>query len=195
MEEKLFMKNVLKIFCAVLFLSLNSNLFAQSEDEMKAWMAYMTPGDIHKMISTSDGDWSEDITIWMSPDAPPQTMKGSCNNKMILGGRYQYSTHSGNMMGMPFEGIGILAYDNAKQLFQSSWVDNMGTGITYMTGPWDPSTNTITLTGTMVDPLTDKDVQLKQVFKIIDANNQMLEMYDNKSGQEIKTMEIKLTRN
>jgi hypothetical protein len=52
----------------------------------------------------------------------------TCTNTMILGGRYQQSMIKGNMMGMPFEGMGLLGYDNAQKLFYSTWVDNMGTG-------------------------------------------------------------------
>lgn len=38
---------------------------------MKAWMTYMTPGDMHKMLAESEGEWNEDITMWMAPGAPP----------------------------------------------------------------------------------------------------------------------------
>jgi Protein of unknown function (DUF1579) len=46
---------------------------------------------------------------------------------MILGGRYQQSTTKGSFNNMPFEGISLLGYDNAKKVFMNSWVDNMGT--------------------------------------------------------------------
>jgi hypothetical protein len=38
---------------------------------MKAWQDYMTPGDMHKMIASSDGTWNEDITMWMAHGQPP----------------------------------------------------------------------------------------------------------------------------
>lgn len=34
---------------------------------------------------------------------------------MIFGGRYQLSNYKGNFMGMPFEGMSIMGYDNAKK--------------------------------------------------------------------------------
>jgi hypothetical protein len=46
-------------------------LSAQTEAEQKAWQAYMTPSDVHKMIAESDGEWNLDITMWMDPKAPP----------------------------------------------------------------------------------------------------------------------------
>ncbi len=36
----------------------------------KAMMEYATPGEMHKMLAMSNGNWSEDITFWMDPSAP-----------------------------------------------------------------------------------------------------------------------------
>ena len=82
---------------------------------MKAWQAYMTPGDAHKMIAKSDGQWKAEVTVWMAPGGPPEKSTSTCTNKMILGGRYQQSTHKGMFNGMPFEGISTFGYDNAKK--------------------------------------------------------------------------------
>ncbi len=182
------------IFTVILLLTLQTFSFAQTEAEMKAWTDYMTPGMPHEMLAKSDGEWTGITTMWMAPGAPPQTMEGTMNNKMILGGRYQYSTYTGTMMGMPFEGISIVGYDNAQKKYVSTWIDNMGTGIMNMTGTWDDESNSITFTGNMIDPLTGKDCQVREVFKIIDDNNHVMEMYDNKTGTETKSMEIKFTR-
>ena len=95
---------------------------------------------------------------------------------------------------MPFEGVSILGYDNAKKVFQSTWIDNFGTGITNMTGAWDQATNTVNFTGTSLDPMTGNDMNIRQTFKIIDDNNQIIEMFSTMGGKEIKTMEIKMTR-
>jgi hypothetical protein len=163
-------------------------------DAQKAWMAYMTPGPIHKMIAASDGDWKAEISLWESPGGTPTTSTSTCTNKMILGGRYQESRISGTFMGMPFEGIGTLAYDNAKRVFISSWIDNMGTGMMNLEGTWDAGTKSITFLGKMTDPMSGKDMPYREVFKMIDDNNQQMDMYAQMNGQEFKTMEIKLTR-
>ena len=183
-------------FCLLaLLLGAFSQLQAQGDAAgQKAWMAYMTPGPIHQMLAKSDGDWKADVTIWMAPGAPPTTNTATCTNKMILGGRYQETKYSGSMMGMPFEGMGLLAYDNAKKVFITSWIDNMGTGIMTLEGPWDDNSKSITFLGKSVDPMTGKDMNVRQVFKIIDDNSQELEMYTLMNGQDFKTMEIKLTR-
>ena len=182
------------LFLSVILFTFYNYSSAQSADEQKAWMDYMTPGQVHEMIAKSNGDWSEEITFWMAPDAPPTKTTATATNKMIFGGRYQYSSVEGNMMGMPFEGVSILGYDNAKKVFQSTWIDNFGTGITNMTGAWDQATNTVNFTGTSLDPMTGNDMNIRQTFKIIDDNNQIIEMFSTMGGKEIKTMEIKMTR-
>lgn len=164
---------------------------------MKNWMAYMTPGKEHEMMKSWNGKWEGETTMWEKPGAPPQRSKSMADNKMVMGGRYQLTTHTGNMMGQPFEGMSTLAYDNNKKTFISTWIDNMGTGLMKLEGPWDESTKSITLQGVCVDPSsgTGKEMAVKEVFKVLDDNTQMLEMYgQGPDGKEFKMMEIKYTR-
>jgi len=168
--------------------------FAQSDDDMKAMMAYATPGEIHKMMAKSVGTWTCAITMWMQPNTQPMNSTGEMKNEMILGGRYLKGTNTGNFMGQPFEGISITGYDNAKKIFVNNWIDNMGTGMMNLTGTWDNATKSITFQGSMVDPASGKDIPIREVLTFNDDNHQTMEMYANMGGQEFKTMEIKFTR-
>lgn len=162
---------------------------------MKNWQAYSTPGDIHKMMASWDGAWASDITMWEKPGAPPSKSTGTTVNKMILGGRYQESVNTGTMMGMPFEGHGLLAYDNAKKVFENTWVDNMGSGIMKMSGAWDAASKSVMFTGKAMDPGSMVERDYKETFKVIDDNTQTLEMYSpGPDGKDFKMMEIKFTR-
>jgi hypothetical protein len=167
---------------------------AQSQDDMKAMMAYSTPGEVHQMMAKSVGTWNGAITMWMQPGAPPMSMNAVAKNEMILGGRYLQATNSGQMMGMPFEGISVTGYDNAKKIFVNSWIDNFGTGMLFLEGTWDNSTMSINLTGKMVDPTSGKDIAVREVIKFVDDNNQVMDMYISANGSEYKSMEIKYTR-
>jgi hypothetical protein len=189
------MKKLTITVSAVLFFIINSfHVIAQTQDQMKAWTDYMTPGDVHKMIAKWDGKWKGEVSMWMQPGAPPTKSTSTCVNKMVMGGRYQLSTHTGNMMGQPFEGQGTLAWDNAKKMLISTWIDNMGTGIMYMEGTWDPATKSATMKGKSTDPATGKDMDVREVFTAINDNTQKLEMFMNQGGEEFKTMEITFTR-
>ena len=162
---------------------------------MKNWQEYMTPGDMHKMMAKWDGIWNGEVTIWTVPGAPEQKSTSTAVNKMIMNGLYQQSTHSGDMMGMPFNGMSTVAYDIHRKEFISTWIDNMGSGIMVLKGPWDEATKTITLKGKMVDPGTKGDMDVRETFKITDDNNQEMAMYVTMpDGKEFNTMNIKYTR-
>jgi hypothetical protein len=180
----------LLLFAAVLT-SFKAN--SQSEAEMKAWMDYMTPGEVHKMLAKTSGKWKTEITMWMQPGAEPTKTTGAYTAEMILGGRYLQEKHTGDMMGMPFEGVALTSYDNAKKTYSVVWVDNMGTGMMFMEGKWDEKKG-LELKGKTTDPMTGKDMNVRQVMKFIDDNNSVMEMYMTHEGKEFKTMEVKSSR-
>jgi hypothetical protein len=197
------MKKIKFIISVIALAGMCFNASAQNKDaqgkqaqdaQMKAWMAYMTPGPMHEMLAKSNGDWNEEVTMWMAPGTPPTKSTATCTNKMILGNRYQESHSTGSMNGMPFEGTSTVGYDNIKKVFMSTWIDNMGTGIMYMEGKYDEKTKTVAFSGSMIDPMTGKAEKVRENFKMIDDNNQMMEMYSTHEGKEFKTMEIKFTR-
>lgn len=162
---------------------------------MKNWQEYMTPGDMHKMMATWDGTWNGDLTMWMEPGAQETKSTATAVNKMLMNGLYQESTHSGEMMGMPFNGRSTVGYDNHEKQFVSTWIDNMGSGMMVMKGPWDEATKTMTLKGKMVDPASKGEMTVRETFKIIDENTQEMEMFVTMpDGSEFKNMNIKFTR-
>ncbi len=166
-----------------------------SATAMKNWQAYMTPGEVHKMMASWNGTWKTEITAWEKPGAAPVKSTGTAVNKMILGGRYQESVSKANMMGMPFEGHGLLGYDNVKKIFENTWVDNMGTGTMKMSGPWDDATKTVTLIGKAIDPSSLVEKDYRETFNVIDDKTQLMTMYGSgPDGKEFKMMEIKFTR-
>jgi hypothetical protein len=163
---------------------------------MKAWEAFATPGEPHKMLAADNGSWNEATTMWEGPDDTTPT-KGTmtAENKMILGGRYQQSVHKGNFMGMPFEGISTVGYNNASKKMESSWTDNMGTGIMHMEGDYNAAGKVINFKGRCVDPMTGKEKAIRETFTMVDDKTRKMEMYDtDPSGKEYKSMEIVMTR-
>lgn len=163
-----------------------------SATAMKNWETYATPGAMQQLLAQWNGEWNGECTMWM-PDGSTMKSKAKAVNKMILGGRYMESVHSGDMMGMPFEGRSITAYDNARKVFQSTWIDNMGTGIMIMEGSWDEATHALTMSGKMVmGEMGDGSMaDFKQVIRLEDADHEVMEMYKVEGGKETKTMEIR----
>ena len=189
-------KKIFKLLVVVCFVSSIAAAQEMSQDEqMKVWMDYMTPGEVHQSMAKMAGDWKTDNKMWMMPGADPVVNVGAAKIEMLLGGRYMKTTHTGDFMGMPFEGFSLEAYDKAINEFSSIWVDNFGTGMMMMKGKFDPTTKTINYKGTMVDPMQKKELTVREVFTFMDDNKFTMEMYNQgPDGKEFKSMESVFTR-
>ena len=156
----------------------------------KAWQDFATPGEMHKWMEKTNGTWEGEVSQWMAPDAPPSKSKAMIVQNSLLGGRYVQGKYSGNMMGQPFEGISILGFDNAKKIYTSTWIDNMGTGIVHMSGSFDETTGTLNLKGHQTDPMTGKDSDIREEMKIINDISYSMSMFGSgMDGKEMKFME------
>lgn len=168
---------------------------------MKQMMELAKLNENHKLLADLAGSWSTSVKM-MEPGKEPTVSKGSVTYKSIMNGRYFVGDHTGSMK-MPgadgkmkdftFKGMSIDGYDNVKQKFVSSWMDNMGTGISTFEGTYDPATKTVTYTGEMEMPPGMK-TPVRSVVKMTDKNHHTFEWYENRAGQEMKTLEINYTR-
>jgi len=155
----------------------------------KAMQDFATPGKMHQWLASFNGEWDATVISFANP-VQPDTSKVSQTYSMTLNGLYQEGKLTGSMMGMAFEGKSVTGFDNAKKIFISTWIDNLGSGIIVMTGTYNESTKTMSLAGAQSNPVTGKDSGIRQVMKMIDNNTYTLEMYgDGFDGKEIKFME------
>jgi hypothetical protein len=174
------------------------------QEMMKQMMEMSKLNENHKLLTDMNGNWNYTIKFWMNPDpnAPPQQSKGTATRKSVMGGRYvvmdvtgkvQMPGQDGKMKDVQFKGMGVEGYDNVKQKFVGSWIDNMGTGIQFSDGTYDPATKTLTYTSE-IEMMPGMKTPVREVLKIADKDHMMLEWYETHGGQEKKTMEIAYTR-
>lgn len=188
------MKTLLFLPILLIAFALSTSL-SQTSDEMQKWQEYMTPGDMQKMLAKGVGTWKGNLTFWMTPGGEGQKSEATAVSEMIMGGRYLRSMMSGNMWGMPFEGMAVEGYDNAAKVFVSSWIDNFGTGMMFMTGKWDETSKQIHYTGKMVDPVSGNWIDVRQVVTFTSETSTKMEMYGpGPDGKEFKTMEMISTK-
>lgn len=176
---------------------------APNDKEMMAKMMELAqPGENHKLMGELAGNWNYKIKFWMAPDAPPSEASGTAVRKPMFGGRYYQMDvkgtmdmpgEDGKMKKMQFQGMSIEAYDNVKQKFVGSWVDNMGTGIMMSEGTYDPTSKSFTYTSEM-EPVPGMKTKVREVVTMDDKDHHKMEWYENRGGQEVKTMEINYTR-
>ena len=161
---------------------------------MELWKQAATPGEPHKLFATLAGSWTTTTKEWMEPGKPPTESTGTAELKMLLDGRFLYQEFNGQMMGQPFNGIGIDGYDNIRKKYVTAWMDSMGTGIFLMEGTASPDGKTITLKGSHPEP-GGGHMSHRAIWKLIDNNNQTFDMYGAHHGQkETKMMEITYQR-
>jgi hypothetical protein len=174
-----------------------------NEAEMMKQMVEMSKlNENHKLLAELAGTWKNTVTMWMAPGAPPMESKGTAVRKPIMAGRYFLADFSGEMQ-MPgpdgkmkateFKGKSIEGYDNIKKKFVSTWIDNMGTGIMMSEGTYDPATKTFTYTGEE-EMMPGMKTKVRETIKIVDKDHHTFEFFEDRGGQDVKTMEIKYTR-
>jgi hypothetical protein len=161
---------------------------------MEVWKQLATPGEPHKLFATLAGSWTTTTKEWMEPGKPLTESTGTAEMKMLLDGRFLYQEFSGNMMGQPFSGVGIDAYDNMTKKYMTAWMDTMGTGIFMMEGTASADGKTITLKGSHPEPGGGKMTH-RAVWKIVDSNTHTFDMYGtHHGGKETKVLEITYNR-
>jgi len=174
------------------------------QEMMKQMMEMSKMNENHKLLADMNGSWNYSIKMWMSPDpnAKPQESKGTATRKSAMGGRYammdvtgtmQMPGPDGKMKNMQFKGMGVDGYDNVKKKFVSSWIDNMGTGIQFSEGTYDPASKTFTFASEM-EMMPGMKTPVRETLKVTDKDHMQMEWYETHGGQEKKTMEIAYTR-
>jgi hypothetical protein len=153
-----------------------------------------TPGAPHKMFANLEGTWTTMTRAWMEPDKPPMEGTGTCEQKMLLDGRYLQQKYTGEMMESPFTGINLIGYNNHTKKYVSTWIDSMSTGIYYFEGTASADGKTITQESSYDDPVRGPMVW-RSVTRIVDDNTLEYKMYlTPKGGKEEKMMEMTVTR-
>ena len=161
---------------------------------MELWKKLATPGEPHKLLASLAGSWTTTTKEWTEPGKPPTESTGTADMKMLLDGRFLYQEYHAQMMGQPFSGVGIDAYDNMTKKYVTAWIDTMGTGIFMMEGRAGADGKTITLRGSHSEP-GGGTMSHRAVWMIVDNNSQTFEMYGaHGKEKEMKFLEITYTR-
>jgi hypothetical protein len=149
----------------------------------------------HKVLESLVGTWDARIKHYVNPDKPAE-YKGVMTRTMILGGNFLQESFQGEFAGKKFAGLGIIGFDYNKDKFTTTWHDSMSTSMTLTLGVFDSRKKTLTSTGEEFEPNTKKTMKVRDVLKIISADEQVLEMYRRPAGEkeDYKIMEVRYTR-
>ncbi len=168
-----------------------------TQEMMQACMEAGTPGPHHAYLGKLAGVWTGKTTMWMTLGAEPMVSECTATYAPIMDGRYLRCEITGDMPGMgPFNGFALYGFDNVGQKFQSTWIDNMGTGMMTGTGELASDGSTLNWKFTYNCPIQKKAVVMREIERRTGADSFTLEMFgpDPVSGKEYKCMEIAFTR-
>jgi hypothetical protein len=164
------------------------------QEIMEIYTKVGTPGEPHKLLAKLEGSWLTRSKGWVEPDKPPRESAGTCEQKMILDGRYLQQTYTGDMMGMPFTGISFMGYNNHTKQYESTWIDTMSTALYKFEGTIGRDKKTITQECRYDDPVRGPAVW-RTVTRIKDDNTIEFEMFLTPRGRkEEKMMEMTISR-
>ena len=168
-----------------------------SEAERMARMTVAsTPNRFHERLGRHVGDWEFDMTMWMEPGKPPMVTRGTSRISWLFEGKWVKEDVKSSMMGMPFEGVSILGYDNFKKKYVGVWVGNMGTAFTTFEGNYGMDDRVLQMFGTMDEPMTgESDKPAKFVVREVSADEFVFEIHDLEIGESnTKVIEMKYKR-
>ena len=168
------------------------HMSAEEMAMMEAMERAGTPGPQHAMLAGMAGDWTFEGKFWMSPDQEPMAASGTATRTMIMGGRVLVEKVTSSYMGQPFEGQGMLGYDNVAGSYWSTWIDNMSTAL--MTSTGSCAENACEFHATMTDPMTGEPARMRMTSEHA-PDSELHRGYEIRAdGQERLTMEFKYTR-
>jgi len=172
---------------------------------MEDWKALNQPSKGHDQLKQFVGKWNTVTKMWWGgPGTPATETKGTAEIKSIFGGRFivqettsemQMPTATGEMETVPYHGMGITGYDNYRNVYISTWMDDMDTAMYTSRGTADPSGKIFSYYGEMDEPgmkMTGRMVHYKT--RIINADKHVFEMFDLAVAPDYKVMEITYTR-
>jgi hypothetical protein len=167
--------------------------------DMQAMMAMIrtlgTPGAPHKLLAGLAGSWKAEVKTWPDPDRPSMKSVGTCEQTMILDGRFLRQEFTGGMMGIPYTGIGFTGYDNNSKKYVSAWMDSSSTNILFFEGTSSADGKTITQETRYYDDPMRGPRKWRSVTKLVDDRTWLYEVYGvDKKGKEERMMEITYTR-
>ncbi len=166
-----------------------------TEAEQKAMAQKMEeagkPGPMHEWMKQFEGEWTT-TSKEMGMDGQWSESKGTCENKLVLGGRFMEVDFKGRHQGKFFYGRGAMGYNNVEKQFESVWYDSMSSAIMVMKGNPDKDGKVLTLKGKFSDATDGQPKDFREVMTIESKDKHRQEFYLGMPGPDGKVMEMKI---
>jgi len=151
----------------------NAALAGQPEGEMPPG-ATLAPE--HDQLKRMLGNWEGTVRMKAGPDAWTEST-GTIHRELAMDGRFVIEHVTGDMGGEKFKGMGIVGYNTIEKKYESVWIENMQTNISFATGSYDKSKGTWTFEGEMLDPMTGQRSTVVSILDTSDPDTEVMSAY------------------
>jgi hypothetical protein len=171
---------------------------------LKKWRDIQTPGKPHDLLKLLSGEWKVNLIFY----AGEQKWETNCvaKNSLLHGSRFLLEqiegeiygpNEMGNMRPEPYSSTKILGYDNYKQAYCGSFIENQNSYLLTFKGryPLTGDQDQVDFYGLSDEPMLDlKDVAMKYTLKLIDPNSYKWEVFVLALGENSKVFEFNFRR-
>ena len=161
--------------------------------QMTRWLRASQPGAEHQRLDDLAGRYTVTIRAWLThADQPPMQAEGEAEYRWVLGGRWLQQRLNSRLMGLPYEGLGMLGYDRTEEHYASYWQDSLSTATRSSFGEYDEQEMQLVMRGTAHDPATGaEDQPIRYEIRFNDDNSHRFRAFDlsRPDGQQL-AMEI-----
>ena len=160
---------------------------APSAGDMQAMMQkarkFTEPGPMHLQLERLVGTWTTETRFVMGGQkTPPELGETVCS--WSIAGRWLEMKAAGKLMGKAFVGQYLLGYDNFKQSFVMTTVNNVDTAMLRSEGDLTQDGKALILHGTLDEYLTgEHDKMVKYAFRFASADTFTFEVHDLAIGE------------
>ena len=156
---------------------------AQDGKEAMDMMQMPEPTEEHHQLQDAVGTWKGTVTMSM-PGMPSEPSEAT-EVVRSLGGFWVTSDFTSDFMGTPYHGHGSHTYDERKQKYVSTWIDNWGSYLSVMEGEMEGDTLVMhweapTMTGEIAphrsEQVMDGDDAYTMTFFTADQQTMVIEM-------------------
>lgn len=163
------------------------------EQMMQERMKWGTPGAHHEALAPLVGEWTVEMTTPARDDMEAQTYSGTATSEWIMDGRFLREDFNMDWEGMPFQGVGVMGYDNFQKQYQHVWMDDMNTGMSMAQGTG--SGGEIQMSGTVTDFSSPQGRPFRIEMDIVSDDEHTMRMVEGTpDGSEQEIFTIRYTR-
>ncbi len=164
-----------------------------AEEVMKQMAAAGQPGPEHKRLEPFVGTGETTTNMFMVPSAQPLEMQATVEWEWIMGGRFVQEKVRGTAE-KPYEALGLMGYDRAKQKYTNVYLCGMAGMMFYAESTCDEAGKVFTSVSEQQCPLTGGPIQCRDEIVIESPNRIVVRSYHTTDGKESLAMEMIQTR-